>query len=818
MKTYPFLIEEKGLTDGEVLKKQNQYGLNVLPEKAPPSKLSLFFSQLKSPLVYVLIVSSIVTLAIGEIADSLIILLAVIINTTLGFIQENKTSNALAALKKFISTEAITIRNGNRILIETKQLVPGDIVILNQGDKVPADGKIISANRLYINEAILTGESIPIEKIKEDKILMGTTVTSGQAVMQIETIGVSTKMGAIALKIQEEKEVTPFQRQLKTFSKQLLGIIGILITIVFIVGLANDFSLIEIFTTSVALSVSSIPEGLLVSLTVVLAIGMQKILKRKGLVRKLAAAETLGGVTVICMDKTGTLTQGQMEVVEYLGNEKELAIQAFLANDLDDPIVISAFEWAKKISEDPTATYPRIDSIPFSSKERFSIYLTKWTDNHNMIFVNGAPEILLQWTDTTEKEKTNILQSIENLTKEGKRVIGFARKKVSTDKTTLDTADAKTGLSWMGLLVFSDPVRLGVKDALEQTKKAGIKTIVITGDYSNTSEFVLTELGIYITKEEILLGDTLATLSIEELSMRVKNIRLFARTTPDQKLRIVEALKNNGEIVAMIGDGVNDAPALHKADIGIVVEKASDVAKESADLVLLDSNFSTIVSAIEEGRVIFENIRKIILYLLCDAFEEIVVVLGGIILGLPLPITAVQILWVNLVSDGFPNLALTVDPKREDIMNEDPRPTKEHLVNNQMIFLIAFISLLAGFIALFSFIYTYNRTGDLMLARSVTFITIGLNSLIYVFAVREPKKSFRKHYLFSNKYLILAVVFGMILQFIPFATDASRQFFGLSNLNISHWLVAIGFSLVLFFTVEIVKEILNRKKTYTNTH
>jgi P-type Ca2+ transporter type 2C len=814
MKTYPFLIEEKGLTKEEVLNRQNQYGLNVLPEKAPPSKISIFFSQLKSPLVYVLIISSIVTLAIGEIADSLIILLAVIINTALGFIQENKTSNALAALKKFISTEAITIRDGTRISIETKQLVPDDIVILNQGDKVPADGKIISANRLYINEAILTGESVSVEKTNEDKIFMGTTVASGQAIMKVETTGVSTKMGAIALKIQEEKEVTPFQKQLKTFSKQLLAVIGILISIVIFVGLANKVGLIEIFTTAVALAVSSIPEGLLVSLTVVLAIGMQKILKRRGLVRKLAAAETLGGVTVICMDKTGTLTQGQMEVVEYIGNEKELATQAFLANDLDDPIVIAALEWAKKIIEDPTAPHQRIDSIPFSSKERFSIYLNKWSDKNNMIFVNGAPEILLQWTTVAEKEKTNILDSIENLTKEGKRVIGFARKEVSTEKITLDISDAKNGLSWMGLLVFSDPVRLGVKEALEQTKKAGIKTIVITGDYPNTSEFVLKELGINISKEEILTGDALTKLSIQELAIKVTNIRLFARTTPDQKLRIVEALKSNGEIVAMIGDGVNDAPALHKADIGIVVEKASDVAKESADLVLLDSNFSTIVSAVEEGRIMFDNIRKIILYLLCDAFEEIIVVIGGIILGLPLPVTAVQILWVNLVSDGFPNLALTVDPKRDDIMEEKPRSPKEHLVNNQMIFLIAFISLLAGFIALFSFVYTYNKTGDLMLARSVTFITIGLNSLIYVFAVREPKKSFMKHYLFSNKYLIGSVLFGIVLQFIPFSTSASRQFFELSELTIGHWLWALGFSIVMFLTIEIIKEIqlaLNKK-------
>ncbi|KKS25926.1 MAG: Cation transport ATPase, HAD family [candidate division WWE3 bacterium GW2011_GWC1_42_102] len=776
MVKYPFLTEEKGLTSTEIVERQEQYGLNILPEKAPPSKFYLFSSQLKSPLVYVLLASAVVTFFIGEYANAFIILLAVAINTTLGFIQEYRTSNALAALKKFISDEATVIRDGNRVLIDTSQIVPGDIVILGQGDKIPADGKILSSNRLHLNESILTGESAAVEKVKDDELYMGTTVVSGQAVMQVEATGTTTKMGKIAQEIQEEKEVTPLQRQLKSFSKQLLIVIGVLVTVVFVVGLIHKFSLVEIFTTSVALAVSSIPEGLLVSLTVVLAVGMQKILKRKGLVRKLAAAETLGGVTVICVDKTGTLTQGQMEVVDFIGNEKELAVQTLLANDLDDPIVISAYEWGKQIMGDPSPGLPRIDSIPFSSKERFFICLSKWTDDKNMIFVNGAPEILLQGTTLTKDEKSEIHSSIDKLTKQGKRVVGFARKEVNIDKQVLDNDDAKSDLTWVGLLVFSDPVRMGVKDVLEQARIAGIRVVVITGDYANTSEFVLSELEISVSKDEIMTGDQLAVLSAEELTRHVKNIRLFARTTPDQKLLIVEALKNNGEVVAMIGDGVNDAPALHKSDIGVVVGESSDVAKESADLVLLDSNFSTII------------------------------------LGLPLPLTAVQILWINLVSDGFPNLALTVDPKRKDIMYEAPRSSKELLVNKKMVFLIAFVSFLVGLIALSSFIYIYNSTGDVILARSVTFITIGLNSLVYVFAVKDPKKPFWKNHLFNNKYLIMAVFAGLALQFLPFSTAASRQFFVLSALTVNYWLVAFGFSISVFFSIELFKKVVNRSK------
>ncbi len=813
MGIYSFITDEKGLSVKEVQNIQEKHGLNVLPEKPPPSKASIFLSQLKSPLVYVLLVASLVTFAINHIADALIILLAVLINTILGFIQENKTSKSLSALKKFISETVNVIRDGEKQSIETKYIVPGDIVILNQGDKVPADGIIMSSNRLYVNEAMLTGESMPVEKKDRDGIFMGTNISSGQSVMQVESIGENTQMGKIALKVQEEIEETPLQKQLKTFSKQLILVILMLIVIVFVAGLFHQITLVDLFTTSVALAVSSIPEGLLVSLTVVLAIGMQKILKRKGLVRRLAAAETLGGVSVICIDKTGTLTQGKMEVIYNVGDGKELAKQSILANDLDDPIVITSYDWAKNILDGQLPNHTRIDSIPFSSKERFFICLNKWNSKNNMIFVNGAPEMLLKWTTLSSKEKSDILLSIENLTKQGKRVVGYARKEVSVKKEVLYTEDAKSNLEWVGVLIFSDPIREGIKESLEITKKAGIKTIVITGDYANTSKYVLSELGIDVSSDEIMTGDELSSLSKRDLEQRVKRIKLFARTTPDQKLLIVEALKKNGEVVAMIGDGVNDAPALHNSDIGVVVGNASDVSKESADLVLLDSNFSTIVSAIEEGRVMFENIRKIILYLLCDAFEEILVVLGGIILGLPLPVTAVQILWINLVSDGFPNLSLTIDPKRADIMSDRPRPSKEHLVNKRMLFLIGFVSILAGLIALFSFIITYNKTGDVVLARSVTFITIGLNSLIYVFSIREPKNPFWKDNLFKNQYLVLAVFAGLFLQALPFVTNTTRQFFGLSKLHLNHWLLAFALSIFMFLLIEVFKHFNKSKLT-----
>ncbi|HJY98244.1 MAG TPA: HAD-IC family P-type ATPase [Patescibacteria group bacterium] len=804
---------ETGLSYEEVKKRQGQYGANVLPEKPPPSRLLLLFQQLRSPLVYILLFAALVTFVMGSFSDSLVILLAVFINTILGFVQESKASNALVALKHYVISKATVIRDGKRILLDTTEIVPGDIVILDQGAKIPADGKIIFANRFYVDEAALTGESVPVNKNIEEKVFMGTIVSSGQATFEVESIGQSTKMGGIALQIQEKEEDTPLQKQLKTFSKQLVLVIASLTILVFILGILYKFSLTEMLTTSVALAVSSIPEGLLVSLTVVLAIGMQKIIKHRGLVRKLSAAETLGGVTVICADKTGTLTQGKMKVVDYIGDREKLAQQVLLANDLDDPIVISAFEWGRTIISGFVSEHPRLDSIPFSSKERFFVSLHKWSEGNNILFVNGAPELLLEWTSLPETQKKEIVKNIDDLTKQGKRLIGFARKEVSPDKKSLEAADAKGGLDWIGILAFSDPVRPGVKEAFEQTLSAGIKTIVITGDYPKTSEFVLGELDIPVSAKEIMLGEELEKLDVEQLAQKVKSVKLFARTTPDQKLKIVEALKRNGEVVAMMGDGINDAPALHKADIGVVVENATDVAKESADLVLLDSNFSTIVGAIEEGRVMFENMRKIIIYLMSDAFAEIIVVIGGISVGLPLPITAIQILWINLISDGFPNLALTIDPKRTDLMKEHPRASREHLVNKWMVYLIGLVSLMAGIVALSSFIIIYKMTGDLILARSLAFIVLGLNSLTYVFSVRALMTPFWKNHIFENKWLVAAVFAGLSLQVLPFVSPGLRQFFGLVSLPPGYWAMATGLSVFMFFVIEIFKA-----GYKTNTH
>jgi Ca2+-transporting ATPase len=405
----------------------------------------------------------------------------------------------------------------------------------------------------------------------------------------------------------------------------------------------------------------------------------------------------------------------------------------------------------------------------------------------------------------TKDQKEQVLKQIEDLTQEGKRVIGFARKEVPSQERKLSRDDVKTGLTWVGFVSFSDPVRPGVTEALRKAQKAGVKIIVITGDYPNTARAVLAEIGMPVALDEMLSGEELKKLNIDLLAERVGTVKLFARTTPEQKLKIVEALKKKSEVVAMMGDGVNDAPALNKADIGIVVGEASDVARESADLVLLDSNFATIVAAIEEGRGIFDNIRKIILYLLSDAFGEILTVVGAIVLGFPLPVTAVQILWINLVSDGFPDLALTLDPVRSQIMREGPRSPKEGLVAPWMRALIILVSFASGVAALGFFVLVFKSTNDVVLARSAAFLTLGINSLVYVFSVKSLTAPFWENNAFENKWLNLAVVGGFALQASVFISPSIRNFFGVSSLPLGYWALAIGLSIAMFIIVELSK-------------
>ncbi|NMB70160.1 HAD-IC family P-type ATPase [candidate division WWE3 bacterium] len=805
----------KGIPSAQVAGLLKEHGENKLPEAKPPSDIELFANQIKSPLVYVLLGAGMVTAILAEFADTAIIALAVFINTFLGFIQERKANNALAALKKMLVPYASVLRDGNVENVQTVRIVPGDVVLLDQGDKIPADGTLVYSNRFYASEAILTGESLPVEKKVGDKVYMGTIATGGKGVFQVSGTGSRTEMGKIAQSVTTIKTDTPLEKQLNAFSTQLSKIVLFLLVLVFILGITLGKDPIEVFKTSVAMAVSAIPEGLIVALTVVLAIGMQRILRRKGLVRNLKSAETLGGVTTICMDKTGTLTEGQLKVTEVDGDLNRLAEQVIVANDLDEPIVLAAYEWGKSQGseyEKLLEKYIRIDSIPFDSNSRLFVSLNKHDDTTNTLYIDGAPEEVLARCDISEDLKSAQLNKIEEMSSKGARLLGYARKLVSGDKTYLTMEDTYSGFEWIGLLGFFDPVRTDVKESLFLAREAGIRLIVITGDYANTAIYIMNQLGINVKPDDVILGDRIGSMSDEDIRKRLlinNDVKIFARTRPDQKLRIVQVLKEANQVVAMMGDGVNDAPALSQADIGIVVGDASDVAKESSDLILLDSRFSTIVAAIEEGRGIFDNIRKVILYLMCDAYVEILLVLMTLALGLPLPITAAQILWVNIVSDGFPHLALTVDPKVSGLMKRGPRLTNEPLVSPWMMKLIGLVSITGALYALGVYLIVFKTTNDPVLARSATFASVGLKSLIYVFSVRTLQNSFWEQNPLANKWLILAVSVGLVFATAPFYVPPLMSFLSVVPLG-KFWVYPIASASLTFLTIEVGKEIFGK--------
>jgi len=800
-----------GLTASQVSEKLRQFGPNSLPEKPPPTQLQLFLRQLKSPLVYILIAAGIVSVATGEYSDAVIIGFAVILNTVLGFFQEGQANRSLQALKRLISSTSAVVRDGRVQNISSLDLVPGDVVLLKPGQKIPADGLVLSANRLLVAEAIITGESVPLEKKPQDPLYMGTVVTAGLGQFQVTATGANTKMGQIALETQSLKEDTPLQQQLSSFSQKLVLIVLGLSVGVFIFGLFSGISWQSMFTLAVAVAVSSIPEGLLVAMTVILAIGMQRIHKRQGLVKKLSSAETLGGVTVICTDKTGTLTLGQLRVVDSLGDKPALALQILMSKD--DPMVSAARDWASAhCSPEAAAKYPLLDSIPFSPQQKYFASLHRFNDHHNLILVNGAPEMILNWVNLPAVEKQHLCDQMASLTSSGQRILGLARKLVSPQQSHLNDQLLHDNLEWVGILVYADPVRPGVKDVLRQAQMAGIRIILITGDYPATAKFVMQQIGLPVEDRDILLGDQVRDLPLPQLAAKLKSVRLLARTSPDQKLKIVAALKSAGEIVAMMGDGVNDAPALHESDIGIVVAGASDVARESADLILLDSNFKTVLSAIEEGRVIFDNIRKVILYLLSDAFEEIVVIVGSLLLHFPIPLTAIQILWINLFSDGFPSLALTVDPGRPSVMREYPRSPREPLVNRWMVRLIMVISGLYGLTALLLFRYVYLSTGNEILVRSVAYVTLGINTLFYVFSVRNLWTPVWHGNIFNNKWLNISLLLAFIMQFLPFTHPALLKIFGLQPISAGYWFLAVGMSLAMAAIIEVLKTGYHRQR------
>lgn len=873
---------EKGLNEDEVNLRLKKYGYNELKEKERDSLFKRIINQLKDFLVIILIGASIVSAAVREVVDAVVIIAIVIINAILGVVQEGKAEKALEALKKLSSPHARVLRNGHISLIESKDLVPGDIICIEAGDVIPADIRLIESANLKIEEASLTGESVPTEKDaksiynkdmpigdRQNMAYMSTIVTYGRGKGIVIGTGVNTEVGKIADAIQEVKEEsTPLQKKLDELGKWLGVACLAICIIVFGLGIYRGQGILEMFLVAVSLAVAAIPEGLPAVVTIVLALGMKRMAERNAIVRRLLAVETLGCVNVICSDKTGTLTQNEMTAVRvFTGNSnysvtgngynpkgeffinnvqieglkdeglKLLLSSALLCNDsileekedeswgiIGDPtegaLVVAAAK-AGYYKEEHNKKYPRMEEIPFDSERKMmTTFHQDFLENKIVSFTKGAPDIIINrcdkimidgiYSDFTREIKNKIDFINSSYAKQALRVLAFAYKEYDGIPEVINSDEVESNMIFIGLVGMIDPARVEAKDAIAICKKAGIKPIMITGDYKETALAIALDLKLMEDESAVLTGAEIDKIDDKELEKVVENVSVYARVSPEHKVRIVDALKRNGHITAMTGDGVNDAMALKKSDIGVSMGiTGTDVAKGTADIVLMDDNFATIVSAVKEGRIIYSNIRKFVFFLLSCNVGEILIVFLSILLQLPLPLLPIQLLWLNLVTDSFPALALGTEAGDPDIMDLPPRDAKEPILNKTMITGIIVQSLAITVSVLLAFIWalrSYN--GDLFISRTVAFTTLILAELVRAHSSRSERYSVFKLGFFSNLTLIWASLLSFFLLLIVLYLPFLQGIFKTYPLSFRDWIIIIMLCLIPLIAGEINKFIL----------
>lgn len=812
----PIINKADGLTNQEVALHREKFGSNILPAEKLRSGWSIFFAQFKSPLIYIILTAALISLVTKGIRensyeDFAIIMVVVIVDAVLGFIQEYQAQRTYKALRTLLKPTTTVIREGQRQEIDVMDLVPGDIVLLNSGEKVPGDGILFDATKITIDEAILTGESEPVNKSEtegQNHVYMGTTILTGRGLMEVTQTGTGTELGKIAASLGEPGEQeTPLQVRLKAFSKILTYIVIGFTTIIFTVGLFLSHNVWEMLRTSIILAIAAIPEGLLIAVTVILVLGMRKILKRNALVKRMLAVETLGSVTVICTDKTGTLTQGQMQVTQTAFEDEDHALQTMvLCNNLEGPVDIALWQFAKShMQSDPQDMVDRSERHSeelFTSESKYMITESTF-ENHSHFFMKGAPEIILDMCKVDVKLQQKILATIDAWARSGLRTLGLAYR--SGGKL-----EDRENFTWVGLVGMEDPLREGVIEAIKVAQHAGITVKMITGDYRLTAERIAKNIGILSPGLEILEGEDMAEMDDEELKRRVDTTAVFARIRPQDKLRIVKALQANGEIAAMIGDGVNDAPALKRSNIGVVVGSATDVAKETSDVVLMDNNFKTIVSAVEEGRIIFENIRKVVAYTLSNSFAEVLTIFIAMLFKWPAPLAVAQILWIHLICDGPSDIVLGFEPKETGIMDEKPKSIKEPILAPLGLSLIGIISVSSAIAALLIFGHFHFLHSE-QLGQSLVFASFGINSMVYIFAYRSMRQPIWKMpKLKENRPLIWSVLAGILMVFVAFLIPGLREALGIIPLTWQEWALVIGIALGLLVVVEIGKAFSNK--------
>ncbi len=840
-------VSAAGLSGQQARDRLEEYGKNSLPEPFMRPGWRIFLSQLTGPLMLVLVGAVILSSALEEWLDAGVIILAILLNVILGFVEEYKADRSLEALRKYLPKSARVRRGGVITTIEAHELVPGDVIVFSAGDKVTADARMIEGHALEVSEAALTGESVPVAKSTDSVpvgapvadrsscLFAGTTVVAGRAEAVVFATGVETEIGKITAVVASlEEEATPLQDQLALFAKRLSAVIFCLSIVVILVGWWRGLEFIEVIQLAVAIAVSAVPEGLAVAVTVILAIGMQRILKQHALVRRLVAAETLGSVSVICMDKTGTLTSGFMQVtdielasgpvqIDSAGSGVGLVRLALLATsavtvERDSETGENRMHGSRtEISirqylvpfEDAMPAFETVSDLPFDSARKYSARCVR-RGGAQELYVVGAPDVLLARAYVSDGERVKLEAQISKMTGRGLRVLLAAEGPCPKGGIVIDETVAD--LKILGFIGMHDPLRPETADMIKQAREAGIVPVMITGDHPQTAMRIAQAAGLATSESSVITGAELEEMTDEELQSQVESTFVYARVSPHHKLRIIDAWQARGKPVAMIGDGVNDAPALKAADIGVSVGSGTEVAKETADMVLLDNRFATIVMAIREGRIIFDNIRKMIVYLVSDSFGELILVVGALAMGLPLPILPAQILWINLITDGFPSLALTFEPGERGVMREPPRKKREPLVSREMKMLIFIVGILTDLFLFAIYFFLLGRDVSIEEIRTFIFLALGVDSLLYVFAIRKFRSSIFRSHPFQNRWLLLGVGVGFIFLILPLVVTPLRELFAFTMLPGWAWGLLVGLGILELILIEVAKELFHLRK------
>ena len=837
-----------GIDNISAAHRMNEYGINQITDKKKKTVVQMLLHQLTDFMILILIAAAIISGVLGDVTDTVIILAIIIINAVVGFIQEYRAEKAMDALKQMAATNARILRDGKTIEIPASDLVPGDVVMLEAGNIIPADIRFFETHQVKVDESALTGESHNVEKNPNelpegdyalgDRINMGfkgTFITNGRGLAYVAATGMNTELGRIAKMIQTDETSTPLQKRLAAFGKRLSVVILIICTIIFVIGWLRGENILTMLLTSISLAVAAIPEALPALITIALAFGAKRLVKSNALIRKLPAVETLGSVTYICSDKTGTLTLNKMTVQEIFETEDNKTNPLFsnsnallnamaLNNDvskdkdgkwLGDSTEVALVQYAFNNNlerENLEIQFPRIAELPFDSSRKCMTTLHK-TDHGIIAITKGAVDVLFGKLNHEQKLFVPEFESkVNEMAEKGYRVLGYAIKTLPSLPENIDADEIETSLTLIGFAGMIDPPREEAKQAVAECKQAGIIPVMITGDHKLTAKAIAKQLGIISSEEDIVLsGSELSKLTLEEFENIVERVRVYARVNPEQKLKIITALQTKHHFVAMTGDGVNDAPALKNADIGIAMGiNGTEVSKEASHMILLDDNFATIVVAVKHGRRIFDNILKFIKYIMTGNSSEIWAIFLAPFFGLPIPFLAIQILWINLVTDGLPGLALASEPSEENIMKRPPRNPKLNIFADGMAWHILWVGLLMGLVTIAMQAWAINTKNTHW--QTMAFMTLCFSQLGHVMAMRSDRQSIFKIGLFSNKPLLWALLLTFALQMMIVYTPFFNDIFKTQPLTLYELGISILVSTIIFWAVEIEKWIKRNRK------